>query len=360
MAGANRYRQRWSTTLPQRRSRGATAGRVLAGIAGVLVVGVALYIFGIVGDSRLRSGSSPTVATTALVPPPPLLVIPPPVGAPQPFGTLPAVAPWTVNVPRFALSYRLSGPLTADASRADVYRITSALPTVAQVDELARKLHLTGPIKQPRVGMFVVDGNGTLTVDAKATVYAPPAQPPAAASVADDVAARSAARTWLANHDLLPPDTGNVEIVRGANTIEIIFHPKSLPEILSVFPGVRVRMDASGAVQQVDRSWPTVVMAGAYDLVSLDVAWAQVAGRGVAEMRLPAGFAVPPDVAATATIDGVSLAYALSTGTDGAEYLQPMYVFNGSVALPGGQNGAIKADVRVAVPAVRDTKQPLG
>src|SRR2546426_1131246 len=68
-----------------------------------------------------------------------------------------------------------------------------------------------------------------------------------------------------------------------------------------------------------------------------------------------AGRPLPPN--ATVLINNVSLAYALASDKNGKDYLQPVYLFSGTVAIPGQR---ASADVRIAVPAVRNVQQPTG
>ncbi|MGI8689980.1 MAG: hypothetical protein ACR2M3_15490 [Thermomicrobiales bacterium] len=354
MAGVNQYRRRWSTQHRYQRSRTAAVGRGLSVLLLVVVLAVTLYIFGIVGpDSRHRI-AVPTLPAT-LVPPPAALVVPATIGNVEPFGTLPAVAPVMNGAPPPGLVYKLTGPLTGGAARADVFSIAWPPPSAAQVDELARKLGLTGPVRQPKAGVYTVDGNGTLSVDAKATVYAPPPVTTQTNNLPDDRTAISSARSWLVTRDLLPPDVGPASVRRNGDTLDVIFHPKTLPVILSDLPGVRVRIGPGNVVQEVQRAWPNELLPGAYDLISLDDAWQQAQVRGMVDFRIPAGLSLPPNT--TALINNVSLAYAFASDTNGRDFLQPLYLFSGAVAIPGQSAGV---DIRIAVPAVRDVQQSTG
>lgn len=354
MAGVNQYRRRWSTHHQYRRSRTATFGRTVPAIIAVTALAVALYIFGIVGPDTRHRTATPTLPAT-LVPPPAALVIPATMGAVEPFGALPPVAPFTNDAPRPTLTYTLSGPLTGGAPRADVFSVTWRTPSAAQVDELARKLALTGPVRQPKTGVYTVDGNGTLSVDAKATVYVPPAAAATMTALPDDRTAISSARNWLATRDFLPPDVGPADVQRNGDTLDVIFHPKALPRILSDRPGIRVRIGPGNVVQEVARAWPSELAPGAYDLISLDEAWQRAQERGVVDVTQLAGLSVPPG--APALINDVSLAYAVASDKNGKDYLQPVYLFRGTVAIPGQRTGA---EVRVAIPAVRNMQQPAG
>lgn len=354
MAGVNQYRRRWSTHHQYRRSRTASLGRTAPVVIALTALAVTLYIFGVVGpDTRHRVAVSTLPAT--LIPPPAALAIPTTMGAVEPFGTLPPLAPFASDAPRPALNFALSGPLTGGAPRADVFSVTWRAPSAAQVDELARKLELTGPVRQRAAGVYTVDGNGTLSVDAKATVYVPPAAAATMNALPDDRAAISSARNWLAARDFLPPDVGPADVQRNGETLDVIFHPKALPLVLSDRPGIRVRIGPGNVVQEVARAWPSELVPGAYDLISLDEAWQQARERGVPEIIPPAGLSVPPD--ATAMINDVSLAYAVASDKNGKDYLQPVYLFRGTVAIPGGRTGA---EVRIAVPAVRNIRQAAG
>jgi hypothetical protein len=349
MAGVNQYRRRWSVQHQRlsRRSRRGAIGRGIPILCTVLAFGVALYIFGFIGP---RGRSATPTPVPVLIPPPAPLAIPAPVGAFEPFGPLPAVAPFTTNGAP-TLAYQLSGPLTGGAPRADAYQVVWGTVSTAQVGTLAQRFGVTGPVQQVKPGSYVVEGNGHLSVDAKAIIYTPPAGQPSGDPLPDDRAAISGARNWLGAHDLMPPDAGPADVQRRADTLDVIFHPKALPDVLSVRPGVRVRMGPGGAVTEVEKAWPTTLQPGAYDLLSLDEAWQQAPKRGVVDVHAPAGTALPPD--ATAIINTVSLSYAMGTDAKGMDYLQPVYVFGGAVPLPE-QGG--NATIRLAVPAVRNIK----
>lgn len=318
-------------------------------VCGAVALAVGLYVFGFIGPRR---ESAPPAAVPTLVPPPAPLAVPPPVGAFEPFGTLPPVAPLTPASTAPTLTYRLSGALTGGAARADVYQIAWNAPNSAQVDAMARKFGITGPVRQTKPGVFRVEGNGLLTVDAKAMRYDPPPPAIGAEPLPEDRAAISAARNWLGTRDLMPPDAGAADVQRRGDALDVIFYPKSLPDILSATPGVRVRMAAGGVVTEVERAWPRALEPGAYDLIPLDEAWAQAPTRGMVAAYPPANVAIPPG--ATAIINNVSLAYMTGTNAKGVDYLQPVYVFSGTVALPGQPAGAA---VRLAVPAVRNMQQ---
>lgn len=354
MAGVNQYRRRWSTQPQYRRSRTAALGRGIPVLLLVTVLAVTLYIFGIVGPDSRRHLAVPTLLAT-LVPPPAALVMPTTIGNVEPFGTLPPVAPVVSGAPPPSLTYTLSGPLTGGAPRADVFNITWSPPSAAQVDELARRLGLTGPVRQPKAGMYTVDGNGQLSVDAKATVYAPPAAAATTNNLPDDRTAISSARSWLAARGLLPADVSPADVRHNSDTLDVIFHPKSLPNILSDTPGIRVRIGLGNVVQEVERAWPSELLPGAYDLISLDDAWQQVQKQGMVDFHPPAGIAVPPN--ATAIINNVSLAYGFASDKNGRDFLQPLYVFNGAVTIPGQSAGV---DIRIAVPAVRNVQPTTG
>jgi hypothetical protein len=354
MAGVNQYRRRWSTHHQYRRSRTKAVGRIVPIVIAAALLAVTLYVFGVVGPATSQRAAVPTLTAT-LIPPPAPLVVPTTMGAVEPFGALPPIAPLSSGAPRPALTYTLSGPLTGGAPRADVFSITWGAPSAAQVDTLARKLDITGPVRQPQVGVYTADGNGTLSVNAKATVYVPPPVAATTNALPDDRTAISNARNWLATRDFLPPDVGPADVQRNGDTLDVIFHPKALPLILSDRPGIRVRIGPGNVVQEVERAWPSALIPGAYDLVSLDEAWQQAQVAGVVTITPPAGVAVPPNAAAL--VNDVSLAYAVGSDASGKDYLQPVYLFNGTVAIPGHPTGA---DVRIAVPAVRTAQRPAG
>lgn len=356
MAGMNRYQRRWSNNPTPSRSRVATAGRGVIAFSLAAAVALALYIFGFLGGAG--RGTSGTLAIGTIVPPPAPLVLPTPAGEAQPFGRLPPVQPFGGESPSLTFAYERSGPFTGGATEADVFRVEWGRPTVGQVDTLARKFGLTGPVRETREGLYTVTGNGTLTVEARAMTYTPPAPLPASSvPLTDERAASSAARGWLLARDLLPADVGPVDVRFGPDVVDVIYHPKALPDLLSVTPGLRLRMGTEGTVRELTRAWPTELTPGSYTLVPLDAAWTTLPNQAVVEMRLPPGVNPSPDRAVPVLIDHVSVAYALAGSGTGADYLQPMYVFRGRATIPGVATPVI---VRAAVPAVRDTQRPSG
>ncbi len=103
---------------------------------------------------------------------------------------------------------------------------------------------------------------------------------------ADDRAAISSARSWLLAQDLLPPDIGLVDVQYRVSSITVIFHPKTLPNVLSSVPGVRVQMRPDGAITEVRRAWPNELIPGAYALIPLDDAWGAITRQGMPELQL--------------------------------------------------------------------------
>lgn len=356
MAGLNQYQRRWSTNVPPARSRAAAMGRGLMLCAVLAVLALMLYIFGFLGSAgREASG---TLAVGTIVPPPAPLVVPTPAGAAQPFGTLPAVQPFGADPPTLPLTYERSGPFTGGAATGDVFRITWDKPTVGQVDALARRLGLTGVVREMKAGVYTVTGNGTLTVEARAMTFTPPAPlPTSSVPPTDERAAASTAKGWLLAHDLLPPDVGDVNVRFNADTVDVIFHPKALPGLLSETPGIQLRMGLDGAIRELKRAWPAELTPGAYALVPLDEAWKSLPQQAVVEMRLPQEAEPTPGAVAAVMIDNVSLAYAFAGGGSGGDYLQPVYIFSGRATIPGVN---VAVPVRAAVPAVRDTRRPTG
>ena len=319
-------------------------------------VAFGLYLFGFLEGAGRETTTSVAIGT--IVPPPAPLVVATPVSVPtQPFGMLPPVQPFG-DAPPFALAYERSGPFTGGAAAADVFRITWAKPSVAEVDTLARRLGIMGVVRE-KAGVFTATGNGTLTVEARGMTYLPPMPLPATTvSLTDERAAASAARGWLLARDLLPSDVGTIDVRYGGDDVDVIFHPRALPDLLSITPGVRVRLGLDGTIRGFTKAWPVELVPGGYELVSLDQAWAALPTVAQVELRLPSGSVnPPPDSTANVLIDNVSVAYAYASSGTGADYLQPMYVFRGNATVPGV---GVPVPVRAAVPAVRDTKRPAG
>jgi hypothetical protein len=96
-----------------------------------------------------------------------------------------------------------------------------------------------------------------------------------------------------------------------------------------------------------------------YALRPVGEAWTDVAEqRAALQADVPSDVAEPgATVTGTATYDTVEIAYTTSGIPGETQYLQPVYVFSGSVTLEGSD---ASYDVTAYVPALVNNQQPVG
>lgn len=261
----------------------------------------------------------------------------------------------------FELQSEFTGSLEQVPTEAPVYAMSQATFDVESAGVIASRLSIDGELNDQGGGTFTSEGNGSLFITPGLVQYISDGIVPEG-DLPDDEEAVAFAREWLRQISLLPANVGAGAVVaRIENPPRVIVSFKPiLPErLLSADPSITITMGVNAAILEASFRWAELSTADTYQLRGADAAWTEVAER-----RSYLQVSVPPDsiapgstITGTASYSDVALAYT-SSGIPGEEqYLQPVFVFTGTVT-PDGSTASFP--IEAYVPALVNSRQPVG
>jgi hypothetical protein len=231
------------------------------------------------------------------------------------------------------------------------------------VRDLGHRLGLSGTVTTLGPGVYELHDqpNGRLFVAHGRVVYSR-AGSRAAATGLDDGRAGELARAWLSARQLLPRDAGppRTRLVPETGQVIVTFVPDVPRPLITPEPSITVVLDGAGEVREIDTLWPASQAVSAYPLAGLGAAWATVRqGDGFVELDADLPVGATQRVAGQAHLTSARIGYALAAGTDANEaaFLEPVYIFAGTVKLADRPNAVA---CQVYVPALRDYPWPRG
>jgi hypothetical protein len=231
------------------------------------------------------------------------------------------------------------------------------------VRDLAARLGLSGPITTVGPGAFEVsDTAGNRLFIAHGRILYTSSGPRPARLAIDPANAGEQAHRWLASRGLLPADAGPARsrVLPEAALVVVTFVPATPRPLITPEPAVAVTLDGAGEVRQLDILWPAVWERSAYPLSTPATAWEAIE-RGDAFVEVgqspPAG--ATRRLTGRARLTEATVGYALAAGVDAeaAAFLEPVYIFTGTVHLDGQ---SAPTSLSVYVPALRDYPWPNG
>ena len=118
-------------------------------------------------------------------------------------------------------------------------------------------------------------------------------------------------------------------------------------------------MGPEAVVLEASFNWSDLTTTDTYSLRPVDAAWTEVAERrSYLQAEVPEGVAEPGQtIAGQAVYDTVSIGYTSSGVPGETQYLQPVYVFSGSIT-PDGSDTSYP--ITAYVPALVNSQQPVG
>jgi len=250
------------------------------------------------------------------------------------------------SVPREALVYQLNVP---------VHDLTS-------VEQMASRLGIDGEVEDQGSGTFQVEGeSGTLFITGGLEQYTSAAEIPEGDLPEDDQAV-AFAREWLRQTQLLPADAGEGSVIARVEEparIIVSIEPLRPENLLSQYPSITVIMGPDALVLEASFRWSTLSTTDTYSLRPVDTAWTEVAEkRSYLQVDVPEGVAEPgTTIAGQSVYDSVSIGYTTSGIPGETQFLQPVYVFSGSVT-PEGSDTSFP--ITAYVPALVNSQQPVG
>ncbi len=261
----------------------------------------------------------------------------------------------------FELESSFTGSSDQVPAEAPVYAMSQTTFDAASAGAIAARLSIDGELRDQGGGTFTGEGNGSLFIAPGLVQYISDAAVPEG-NLPDDGEAVAFAREWLRQTQMLPADVGEGTVVaRVENPPRVIVSFKPiLPErLLSADPSLTVTMGVNAAILEASFRWAELSAADTYQLRGADAAWTEVAER-----RSYLQVAIPPDTIApgstitgTASYTDVALAYTSSGIPGEQQYLQPIFVFSGTLT-PDGSTESFP--IEAYVPGLINSRQPVG
>ncbi len=262
----------------------------------------------------------------------------------------------------FELESSWTGSFDSVPREAPVYQLNVPVHDLTSVEQMASRLGIDGEVEDQGSGTFQVEGeSGTLFITGGLEQYTSAAEIPEGDLPEDDQAV-AFAREWLRQTQLLPADAGEGSVIARVEEparIIVSIEPLRPENLLSQYPSITVIMGPDALVLEASFRWSTLSTTDTYSLRPVDTAWTEVAEkRSYLQVDVPEGVAEPgTTIAGQSVYDSVSIGYTTSGIPGETQFLQPVYVFSGSVT-PEGSDTSFP--ITAYVPALVNSQQPVG
>lgn len=245
---------------------------------------------------------------------------------------------------------------------APVYRMDVPTYDSESFGSFANQLGIEGDVDDQGDGNFEVSGDGGTLFSAPGfSQYISSASIPEGDLPSDDEAI-AYAREWLRQSGVLPADAGDGVILSRSDSparVIVQFQPARPENIISAFPNIVITMGPEAVILEASFRWYNLTVIDTYALTPAETAWAEVAERrSFLQVDTPEGLADPgTTLRGRATYSNVVVAYTSSGVMGETQYLQPVYVFSGTVQLEGSDTSY---PIRAYVPSLVNSQQPVG
>ncbi len=262
----------------------------------------------------------------------------------------------------FELESTWSGSFDQIPSEAPVYHMGVPTYDQAGVEEFASRLGIEGEVEDQGSGTFAVDGDaGSLFVTTGLQQYISSADIPEGELPSDEQAV-AYAREWLRQTQLLPADAGEGAVIAHVEDparVIVSIEPVRPENVLSAYPSITVHMGPNAMVIEASFRWADLSTADTYSLRPVESAWTDVAEkRSYLQADVPGDIAEPGStIAGQAAYNEVSISYTTSGVPGETQYLQPVYVFTGTLTIDGSDSSF---PITAYVPALVNSQQPVG
>ncbi len=262
----------------------------------------------------------------------------------------------------FDLKTSLKVDLDSVAKESPVYKLNKTAPTAKTAQKMVDALKIKAKVEDGGDGTFRASGDGgNFFVSSDVMQFS------SSAAIADgklskDADAIDQAREWLRTTGLLPTDIGDGKVVSRVDEtkrLTVQFAPATPDNVLSATPSITVTEGPGGQVLEAAIRWAHVTRVDVYQLMPAKQAW-QIIQSGVAyvETDLSSTKIAPGSVVkGRATYNSVTIAYASSGAQGSDQFLQPIYVFAGTLTVEG-QSGTYP--IKTYVPALANSGAPVG
>lgn len=248
------------------------------------------------------------------------------------------------------------------ADEAPVYAMQIATYDADRAQAAADQFGIEGDIEQQGEGTFSVSGeNGSLYMTPGLLQFISSQDIPEG-DLPGDEEAIAFAREWLRQVGMLPANVGEGRVetrVENPPRVIVTFQPVQPSPILSSTPNITVTLGPQGFILESSNRWADIAQGDMYQLRGTEAAWVEVESkRAYVETMLPADqFETGSTITGTASYTSVSLAYTSSGIPGEQQYLQPVYVFEGTIS-PEGTDDSFP--ISSYVPALINSQQPVG
>ena len=262
----------------------------------------------------------------------------------------------------FDLKTSLKVDLDSVAKEAPVYKLNKSAPSKKSAQKVADALKIDSTVADRGDGSFqAVGDSGQVYVSSDVTQYV------SSAAIADgkllkDSDAIDQAREWLRTNSLLPTDLGGGTVVNRVDEtkrLTVQFAPATPDNVLAATPSITVTEGPTGQVLEARVSWAHLTRVDVYQLMPAKQGW-QLVQSGVAYVETDLS---STDIAAGSVVEGratytsVTIAYASSGAQGSDQFLQPIYVFSGTLTAKD-QPGTYP--IKAYVPALANSGAPVG
>lgn len=255
--------------------------------------------------------------------------------------------------------------LTADLNNvtkeAPVYVLERRQPTQNEVKRLADRLGIDAEVVEQSPGVFVADNNGTLTVSSDITQFLSN-DPPEDGDLPEDSDAIAAATDWLRTAKLTPAELGEGDVISKSNDagrMVVVFKPSEPGNVIAGYPSVTISVGPKLAILDAQVLWPQVTRGDIYQLRASGEAWQDIKdGKAYLEVDL-ARAEIEPGAVVGGSIQftSIDIAYTTAGAPGGDQYLQPVFLFEGSLKVKGVKD---PFPIRAYVPALANSGAPVG
>lgn len=261
----------------------------------------------------------------------------------------------------FELASSWQGDAESVPQEVPIFQVESISYDQEQVAEVADTLGVDGEITEQGEGTYTVEDEGSIYTTPGLLQFVSAVEAPDEA-LPDDEAAIAYARDWIRISGLMPADIGDGSIVAHIEEparLIVEFLPANPAPLLSSTPGITVTVGPAGTILESRVSWATITEVETYRLRGVADAFTVIEGRqSYLDVTLPIEqFPQGSTITGTATYDEVSIAYTSSGAMGEAQYLQPVYIFTGTLAPEGSDE---TYSISAYVPAIVTELQPVG
>lgn len=248
------------------------------------------------------------------------------------------------------------------ADEAPVYAMQFPIYDADRANSAAEQFGIEGDIQEQGEGTFSVSGeNGSLYVTPGLMQFISSQDIPEG-DLPGDEEAIAFGREWLRQVGMLPANVGDGRVqtrVENPARIIVTFQPVQPSPLLSSSPNITVTLGPQGSVLESSIRWADLSEGDVYQLRGTEAAWVEVESkRAYVETTLPADqFETGTTITGTASYSSVSLAYTSSGVPGEQQYLQPVYVFEGTITPEGSEENY---PITSYVPALINSQQPVG